>query len=127
LDAPPGLVHRPVHLRVDRVQGRHVEKSATDAGLVGRDHHAPAVLREPRDRIQAARDRPPFVDVLDELVAVVVDDAVAVEDDELHDASFEMSAKRFMALRMSARSASRFLRSPSSSTITMTLSKKAST
>ena len=31
------------------------------------------------------------------LVAVVVDDAVAVEDGELHDASFEMSATRFIS------------------------------
>src|SRR5262249_26620444 len=128
-DAPPGLVHRAVHLRVYRVQGGHVEQPAAYPRLVGRDHDAPAVLGEPRDRVEAARDRPPLVGVLDVLVAVVIDDAVAVEDDELHfsTASLEMSATRFMASRSSRKRASRLLRSFLSSTITITLSKKLST
>src|SRR5260221_421344 len=38
---------------------------------------------EPRDRLEAAGDRAPFVRRLDEVLAVVVDHAVAIEDDQL--------------------------------------------
>ena len=44
----------------------------------------PAAVVEPRDRLQRAGQRLPFVGRLDVVVAVVVDGAVAVEDDELH-------------------------------------------
>ena len=37
-----------------------------------------------RDGLEAARDRHPFLGRLDVVVRVVVDDAVAVEDDEFH-------------------------------------------
>ncbi len=77
---------RPVHLLVDRVERRHVEQAAADARLVRRDDHAKARVVEPRDRLEAPRDRPPFVRRLDELGAVVVDHAVAVEHDELEGA-----------------------------------------
>ena len=50
--------------------------------LVATTTRKPGVV-EPRDRLEAAGDRPPLVRRLDELVAVVIDDAVAVEDDEL--------------------------------------------
>ena len=78
-----GVRERLVHLLVDRVQHRHVEQAAADARLVGRDDDAIAGVVEARDRLEAARARAPLVRRLDELVAVVVDDAVAVEDDEL--------------------------------------------
>jgi hypothetical protein len=75
-----------VHLAVDRVQRGHVEEPAGDAGLVGRDHDPVAFLGEARDRLQAPGDGLPFVRALDERGAVESDDAVAVEDDELHGA-----------------------------------------
>src|SRR5256885_7260991 len=65
--------------------------------------------------------------MLDELVAVVVDHGGAVEDDEFHADSLEISENRFIALRMSASSASRFSRSFLSSVMTMTASKNEST
>jgi hypothetical protein len=105
-----------VHLLVDRVQGRHVEQFARDARLVRRDHHAVAGLVQARDRFERAGDRNPLGRRLDEIRGVVVDDAVAVEDDQLHGAlpyaaSFEMSATRFiMRCRMDSR-ARRLLRS----------------
>jgi len=37
-----------------------------------------------RDSLEAARDGLPLGGVLDELIAVLVDDAVAIEDDEFH-------------------------------------------
>jgi hypothetical protein len=80
------------HLVVDGVQRVHVEQPATDARLVGRHHHLVAGLIEAGDGFQAAGDRSPFGRRLDELLRVVVDDAVAVEDDEFHTASFAMSA-----------------------------------
>src|SRR5258706_33521 len=126
LDATARQVHRLVHLGVDGVQARHIHEAAADARLIRRDHDAPPGLREPRDRLEAPRDRPPLVGMLDELVAVVIDHAVAVEDDELHAASLEISENRFIALRISVRSARRFSRSFWSSVMTMTASKNES-
>src|SRR4029079_570505 len=95
--------------------------------LVGGDRHAEAVLVEPCDRLDRSGDGAPLGRRLDVLVAVVVDDAVAVEDDELHAASLERSAMRFIAMRRSASKARRFWRSCGSSAITITSSKKRST
>src|SRR2546427_1096467 len=127
LDAPARLVDGLVHLRVDRVERSHVEETAADSRLIRCYDDTPALLREARDRIEACRDGAPLVGVLDEVAAVEIDDAVAVEDDELHAASLEMSENRFIALRISVSSASRFSRSFLSSAITMTASKNEST
>ena len=79
---PPGRPERLVHLLVDRVQRRHVEQPAADPRLIGRDDDAEAGVIEPRDRFEAAGNRTPLVRRLDELIAVVVDHAVAVQDDQ---------------------------------------------
>src|SRR3989441_779770 len=127
LDASARLVHGLVHPCVDRVERRHVEQAPADTGLIGRHDDTPAALRQASDGIEASRDRPPLVGMLDELVAVVVDHAVAVEDDEFHVTSLEISENRFIAFRISVSSASRFSRSFLSSAITMTVSKNEST
>ena len=72
-----------MHFFVDGDQRRHVEQAATQPGLIGRDDDAEASVVEPCDRFQAAGNRAPLLGRLDELVAVAVDDAVAVQDDEL--------------------------------------------
>src|SRR5205085_2173141 len=76
-----------------------------------------------------AGDRPPLRRRLDVLVAVEVDDAVAVEDGELHSsaASLEMSATLFIGCSRSVRSFRRLLRTAGSSAFTSTLSKNVST
>ena len=84
VDTPAGQSQRAVHLVVDRVQRRHVEQAAADARLVGGHQHAVTGLVEQRNRFQAAGDRFPFRGALDVRRAVVIDDAVAVEDDEFH-------------------------------------------
>src|SRR5713226_5777047 len=127
LDAPARMIDRLVHLRVHRVERRHVEETAADSRLIRRHHDTPAVLRETRDRIEASRDGPPFIGVLDEIVALEIDDAVAVEDDELHAASLEMSATRFSKYASSPRRRSLFSRTALSSALTSTSSKKRST
>ena len=131
-----------MHLVVDRVQRRDVEQAAADARLVGRDDDAVAGMVEPRDRLERAGDRPPFVGRLDELVAVVVDDAVAVEDDELHVSTTARSElaigdracvrprasrgrRRGSSSMRLGSSASRLRAAPASSAITITSSKKA--
>src|SRR5436190_19015779 len=118
---------RAVHRVVYRVQRRDAEKAARKPRLVRRYDDPPVCLRQPRDSLEAAADRLPLRRRLDELIAVHVDRAVAVEDDQLHCASFEMSATRFIASRRSRRRARRFWRSLASSTITITLSKNVST
>src|SRR5687768_14804522 len=127
VDAAADLCQGADERVVDGEQRVRVEQAARDARLVSHYHHAVVGLRQPRNRLQATLDRPEFLRRLDVLVAVVVDGAVAIEDDELHTASLEMSATRFIALRKSASSASRFSRSAFCSAITITLSKKAST
>src|SRR6266852_6296615 len=84
-------------------------------------------LGQAGDRLEAPGDRPPLVGMLDKLVAVVVDHAVAVEDDEFHIASLEISENRFIAFRTSVSRASLFSRSFLSSVMTMTASKNEST
>src|SRR5947199_214445 len=54
------------------------------ARLIGRHDDAEAGVVEPRDRFQAAGNGAPLVRRLDVLLAVVVDDAVAVQDDQFH-------------------------------------------
>src|SRR5947207_303357 len=98
-------------------------RRACDAGLVGGDADAVAVLRQPRDRLQAAFERPPFGGRLDVLFAVVVDGAVAIEDDELHVASLEMSATWFISESSRFNRACLLARNRASSTFTNTLSK----
>jgi hypothetical protein len=61
VDAPARLCERAVHLVVNRVERREIEQAPTDAGLVRRDDDAIAGVIEPRDRFEAAWNRPPFV------------------------------------------------------------------
>ena len=84
IDAAAEQAQRAVHLVVDGIEGRHVEQAAADSGLVRSHHYPVAGVVEPGNGFQTARDRLPLVRVLDELVAVLVDDAVAIEDDKLH-------------------------------------------
>src|SRR5690606_16619030 len=128
LDASSRLVDRLVQLGVYRRERVEVEQTAGDARLVRRDRDPVARPVELRDRGHRAGQRMPLVRVLDEGVAVLVDDAVAIEDEQLHvAASFEMSATRFISRCRRASSASRLLRTRSSSAMTMTSSKKRST
>src|SRR5690606_12386851 len=119
--------HHLAHPGVDRAQGFHGEQAAGDAGLVGGHHHAPAGLAEPADGLRAAGDRHPFVRRLDERVAVVVDDPVAVQDDEFHRASLDRSATWFISPCRDRSRARRLARTRASSAMTMTSVKKAST
>src|SRR6185295_7326569 len=127
VDAPADLRQRAVERVVDGEQRARVEQSARDARLVGGHRDAIAGLREACDAFQAALDRLPLLGRLDMLVAVVVDGAVAVENDQLHCASLEMSATRFIASRRSRSRARRLCRRSSSFAITITESKNAST
>ena len=76
------VAHRGVHPSVNRFERLLGEQPATDARLVRDDRDAESGASQRRDRLEAARDRPPFCDRLDELAGVLVDDAVAVQDDE---------------------------------------------
>src|SRR5258708_1526751 len=130
IDAAAGLRGRALHRVVDRDQRRGVEKAARNARLVGRHHHAVARLGEPRDGLETAVDRAPFGDRFYVRVAVLVDGAVAFQDDELHfsTASLEMSATWFMkGSSLCGSSAWRLARTFRSSALTSTLLKKAVT
>ena len=83
VDAAAVAGERLVHLGVDRVERRHVEQAARQARLVRRHDRVPAGVVEPRDRLERAGDRHPLVGRLDVVVAILVDRAVAIEDDEL--------------------------------------------
>ena len=91
----PRVRQRQMHFVVDRAQRGDIEQAAPDARLVGGQHYMAAGLIETSDGFQAAGNRYPFVRVLDERRAVVIDHAVAVEDDEFHAASLARSATLF--------------------------------
>ena len=88
-----------VHFFVHGVQRVHIEQAPAQAGLIGGHHHMPAGLRQHGDGVQAARQRNPFHAVFDEIIAIVVDDAVAVEDDEFHAFHPEKPPGHFTARR----------------------------
>ncbi|KAG0764750.1 hypothetical protein G6F22_018159 [Rhizopus arrhizus] len=127
IDAAADCGQLAPHLGVDGGQRVHVEQAARQAGLVGGDHHLPIRLRQSGDRLQAARQGDPFVGILDERIAVLIDDAVAVEDDQFHCASLEMSATWFIRPCSWLKRASRLARTAGSSAMTMTSAKNAST
>src|SRR5690606_367569 len=83
-------------LGMDGIEGIHAEQAPGDAGLVAGHHDPPAGLGQAGDGVQAARQRYPFVGMLDEGVAVIVDDAVAVEYGGFHLASLVISATWFI-------------------------------
>ena len=128
VDAPARLRRRALQRVVDREQRRRVEQAARDARLVGRHHDAIAGLRQARDRLQAALDRPPLLGRLDVVVAVVVDGAVAVEDDELHCRELgEIGDAVHRAVQLARAARGGCARTRASLSITITLSKNAST
>ena len=92
VDAPTHLAEHAEHLVVDGVEHGHVEQSTAQPRLVGGHNNAIARLRQRGDGLKAARQRPPFIRALDVLVAVPVDYAIAIEDQQFHAASLEMSA-----------------------------------
>src|SRR5262249_50582370 len=127
VDAPAGLHRRALERVVDGGQGPGVEKAQRNPPLVGGADDAIAGLVQTSDRLEAALDRTPVFRRPDVRVAVVVDRAVAIEDDELHFASLERSAMRFIVPCSVPRKPMRLSRTRASLSITMTLSKNAST
>src|SRR5215204_2209792 len=84
VDAPAERRERSMHLVVDCIERRNFEEPASDAGLVRCQHDVIAGLSEPCDGFETAGYRPPLLRRLDVARAVLVDDAVPVEYDELH-------------------------------------------
>ena len=87
VDFAARLTDEAVHFGVHFGQVLDGEVFAADAGLVGGDGDVVACLRQEGDGVHTAFDGYPFVYGFDEVVAVLVDDAVAVEDDEFHGCS----------------------------------------
>src|SRR5205823_13494610 len=82
IDASTTLRKRLVHALMDCVQRRDIQQSPTDAGLIGRDNNAIAGMIEARNGLETSGYRSPLVGRFDELIAVVIDDPVAIENDE---------------------------------------------
>ena len=87
VDGAARLYGEAVHFGVHFGQVLDGEVFAADAGLVGGDGDGVTCLGEEGDGVHAAFYGYPFVGGFDEVVAVLVDDAVAVEDDEFHGCS----------------------------------------
>ena len=73
-----------VHLGVHRVEHRGAEQAAPHGRLIGGHRHMPARLIEPRNRLQRAGQRQPFLRRFHIIVPIHIDRAIAVEDDEFH-------------------------------------------
>src|SRR5690606_31376387 len=127
VDHAARLGHFTVQLGMDGIERRHVEQPARQARLIAGHHHGISGLRQAGDGGQAAGQGHPFVGRLDEGRAVLVDDAVAIENDELHCASLEMSATWFIRPCNWLSSARRLARTAGSSAMTITSAKNAST
>lgn len=78
VDSTAKLAQCAVHLVMDGIKGRHIKQSTANTGLVGRQRDTVAGLIQQRDGFQATRNRFPFIRALDEVGAIVIDDAVAV-------------------------------------------------
>ena len=136
-DAAACLVDQPEHLRVHRIERLLIEQATGQPRLVAGDRQGKSGPGQRRYRLEAARDRAPFVCVLDEVCGVVIDDAVAIENDQAPADTFcshlqatdsrEMSATSRNRVLSPASSASRLVLTASSSAMTMTSSKKVST
>ena len=68
------------HPRHQALEVRFGVIAAADAGLVGGDHYGEALGGEARRQIEDAVDEPALLDAM-EIAAVLVDDAVAVENE----------------------------------------------
>ena len=88
VNAPARLSYRAIHFLVNGVERVHLEQAAADARLVGAHHDAITPLIEAGDGLRTAGDRQPFFRRLDEVIRVVVDDAITIEDDEFHEHIF---------------------------------------
>src|SRR5690348_3309377 len=100
VDAAADLAERAVHAVVNGIERRHVEQTARDAGLIGGHYHVMAALGQAGDGLQTARDRFPLRRTLDIRRAVVIDYAVAVENDEFHSESRRMRINAWRAPRI---------------------------
>jgi hypothetical protein len=75
-----------VHAGMDGVERGHVDQAAPQAGLVGGDRDMKARVIQSRNGIECAGQRGPVLRRRDERVAVMVDRAVALKDDQFHGA-----------------------------------------
>ena len=79
-----GLLHEAVHFVVHLVELLDAVILAADAGLIGGHGQRVIGLGEEGDGIHAAFNRYPFVYRFHKIVAVVVNHAVAVENNQFH-------------------------------------------
>ncbi len=71
-------------MRVDLLEPVGGDDAAADAGLVGADRDTDAVAVEARDRRCGAGDEHELARAFDEIGAILVEHAIAVEQNELH-------------------------------------------
>src|SRR5690242_9545957 len=84
LDTASGLDGRAAHLVIDGIERAHIEQAPTNTGLVGCNHYPIARLGKMRNGFQAAWNGFPFIRRLDTGRAVIIDDTVAIENDQFH-------------------------------------------
>src|SRR5699024_11347217 len=115
------------HLAVNAIEFLRAEQPPCHTRLVGGHHHAPSGPCQAANGFRAPGNRVPFFGRLDVGIAVMVDDAIAIQNDQLHEASREMSATWFIMVCKRASKVSRFCFRDSSSDMIMTWSKNPST
>ena len=84
VNLPTRILSQSVHFLVDQVQHFQIKKSPTHTGLVSGDHHPIAGMIEPGDGFQTAGQRNPFIRRFDVVIGILIDDAVAVQNDQFH-------------------------------------------
>ena len=76
------LRHQLTQARVHGIQGGHIIIATANAGLVGGHGDGITRLAQPGDGLDAAGDGNPLVHGLDVGIGVLVDDPVAIQNDE---------------------------------------------
>lgn len=96
INAAADLRNFAAQLGMDGVERIHAEQAAGDARLVAGNDHAPIGAGKARDGFQAAGQGYPFVRAFDEIRAILIDNAIAVENGYFHWANLEISATWFI-------------------------------
>ena len=84
LDVPTDFGELTVHGLVDPIERHDIEQPARKAGLICCDDDAESRTIQPRDGVETAGNGDPLFRRADVARRVLVDDAVAIEYDEIH-------------------------------------------
>ena len=88
-----------MHFLMYGIQCHDVEHAARDAGLIGGDDDAVVGLIQAGNRFQRTGYRLPLIRCFDEGVRVLIDDAIAIKNNQFHRITFQNGLHDFSSIR----------------------------